>query len=58
MLTLDNKTRTAPAVVNSDVDVVRRVERGHVRLFDQRESARDVQTLFADAATGSRSTAR
>jgi chromosome segregation protein len=62
MLSLDNKTRTAPAMVNDadQLDVVRRIERGHGSNYsvNGREiRARDVQTLFADAATGSRSTA-
>jgi chromosome segregation protein len=62
MLILDNKTRTAPAMVNDadQLDVVRRIERGHGSAYsvNGREiRARDVQTLFADAATGSRSTA-
>ena len=62
MLSLDNKTRTAPALVNDtdQLDVVRRIERGHGSAYsvNGREiRARDVQTLFADAATGSRSTA-
>src|SRR5258707_6657286 len=61
MLSLDNKTRTAPAMVNDadQLDVVRRIERGHGSAYsvNGREiRARDVQTLFADAATGSRST--
>lgn len=61
-LSLDNKTRTAPAAVNDadQLDVVRRIERGHGSAYsvNGREiRARDVQTLFADAATGSRSTA-
>ena len=62
VLTLDNKTRTAPAMVNDSdqLDVVRRIERGHGSAYsvNGREiRPRDVQTLFADAATGSRSTA-
>ncbi len=62
MLTLDNKTRTAPAMVNDtdQLDVVRRIERGHGSAYSvngKEIRARDVQTLFADAATGSRSTA-
>lgn len=62
MLQLDNKSRTAPATVNDadQLDVVRRIERGHGSAYsvNGREiRARDVQTLFADAATGSRSTA-
>jgi chromosome segregation protein len=62
MLILDNKTRTAPAMVNDadQLDIVRRIERGHGSAYsvNGREiRARDIQTLFADAATGSRSTA-
>jgi chromosome segregation protein len=62
MLTLDNKTRSAPAMVNDadQLDVVRRIERGHGSAYSVNGRdirARDVQTLFADAATGSRSTA-
>ncbi len=62
MLSLDNKTRTAPAMVNDtdQLDVVRRIERGQGSAYsvNGREiRARDVQTLFADAATGARSTA-
>src|ERR1700722_1819317 len=58
MLSLDNKTRTAPAMVNDadQLDVVRRIERGHGSAYsvNGREiRARDVQTLVADAATGS-----
>ncbi|MBS0546621.1 MAG: AAA family ATPase, partial [Proteobacteria bacterium] len=61
-LSLDNKTRTAPAMVNDadQLDVVRRIERGHGSAYSingKEIRARDVQTLFADAATGSRSTA-
>lgn len=61
-LSLDNKTRTAPAMVNDSdqLDIARRIERGHGSAYtvNGREiRARDVQTLFADAATGSRSTA-
>src|SRR5204862_380810 len=62
MLVLDNKTRTAPAMVKDadQLDVVRRIERGQGSAYsvNGRETrARDIQTLFADAATGSRSTA-
>jgi len=62
MLTLDNKTRTAPAMVNDadQLDIVRRIERGQGSAYsvNGREiRARDVQTLFADSATGARSTA-
>ncbi|MBL8673999.1 MAG: AAA family ATPase, partial [Rhodospirillales bacterium] len=61
-LRLDNHTRTAPAAFNDgdEIDVVRRIERGHGSLYkvNGRESrARDVQTMFADAASGARSTA-
>lgn len=61
-LVLDNAERTAPAGYNDrdEIDVSRRIERGEGSLYrvnggDVR--ARDVQTLFADAATGARSTA-
>ena len=62
VLSLDNKSRTAPAMVNDtdQLDVMRRIERGNGSAYsvNGREiRARDVQTLFADAATGSRSTA-
>src|SRR6478672_2007469 len=62
MLSLDNKTRTAPAMVNDtdQLDVTRRIERGHGSAYSVNGRdirARDVQTLFADSATGSRSTA-
>ncbi|HTE38383.1 MAG TPA: AAA family ATPase, partial [Reyranella sp.] len=61
-LSLDNKTRTAPAAVNDtdQLDVVRRIERGHGSAYTVNGRdirARDVQTMFADSATGSRSTA-
>jgi chromosome segregation protein len=61
-LTIDNSARTAPAAFNdSDVlDVSRRIERedGSAYRINGREvRARDVQLLFADAATGSRSPA-
>ncbi|HCH57151.1 MAG TPA: chromosome partitioning protein ParA, partial [Rhodospirillaceae bacterium] len=62
ILSLDNSDRRAPAQFNDsdDLDVIRRIERGHgsnykVNGMDAR--ARDVQTLFADASTGARSTA-
>src|ERR1700726_4050170 len=56
-LSLDNKTRTAPAAVNDtdQLDVVRRIERGHGSAYTVNGRdirARDVQTLFADSATG------
>jgi chromosome segregation protein len=61
-LKLDNKGRTAPAMFNDsdELDVVRRIERGHGSLYkvNGRETrARDVQVMFADAASGARSTA-
>src|SRR5690606_28630278 len=61
-LKLDNRTRTAPAAFNdSDVlDVVRRIERGmgsNYKINGDDVRARDVQTMFAAAATGARSTA-
>jgi chromosome segregation protein len=61
-LSLDNKSRTAPAMVNDadQLDVARRIERGQGSAYSVNGRdirARDVQTLFADAATGSRSTA-
>ena len=62
ILFLDNSDRRAPAHFNDtdELDVVRRIERGsgssyRVNGIDVR--ARDVQTLFADASTGARSTA-
>src|SRR5262249_17087516 len=63
MLTLDNNTPTPRRAMVNDadqLDIVRRIERGHGSAYsvNGREiRARDVQTLFADAATGSRSTA-
>jgi chromosome segregation protein len=61
-LVLDNAERTAPAGYNDrdEIDVSRRIERGEGSLYRVNGSdvrARDVQTLFADAATGARSTA-
>lgn len=59
-LVLDNSDRTAPATLNTaDVlEVTRRIEReqGSVyRVNGKDVRARDVQLLFADASTGSRS---
>ena len=61
-LVLDNADRSAPSGFNDrdEIDVSRRIERGEGSLYrvnggDVR--ARDVQTLFADAASGARSTA-
>jgi chromosome segregation protein len=61
-LTLDNSSRDAPPQYNDrdEVDVVRRIERGEgsgYRVNGSDVRARDVQTLFADAASGARSTA-
>ncbi|MGL4441916.1 MAG: chromosome segregation protein SMC [Bosea sp. (in: a-proteobacteria)] len=61
-LTLDNSDRKAPSQFN-DVDqleVTRRIERDEgstYRINGKEVRARDVQLLFADAATGSRSPA-
>ncbi|MDC7790036.1 AAA family ATPase, partial [Rhodoplanes tepidamans] len=59
---IDNATRTAPAQFNGDdtLEVSRRIEReqGSVYRVNGREvRARDVQILFADASSGSRSPA-
>jgi chromosome segregation protein len=61
-LILDNADRTAPARFNDsdEIDVVRRIERdsGSVyRINGSEVRARDVQTMFADIASGARSTA-
>jgi chromosome segregation protein len=61
-LVLDNSARTAPAAFNDSetIEVTRRIEReqGSVYRVNGREvRARDVQLLFADAATGARSPA-
>jgi chromosome segregation protein len=61
-LVLDNADRTAPAQFNDheSLEVSRRIERerGSVYRVNGREArARDVQLLFADASTGSRSPA-
>src|SRR6185437_5579298 len=62
MLTIDNADHTAPAVFNQYdlLEVSRRIEReqGSTYRVNGREvRARDVQILFADASTGSRSPA-
>src|SRR5579863_8598918 len=59
-LTLDNATRGAPFAFNDRdaVEVVRRIERGSgsaYRINGRETRARDVQLLFADAATGAHS---
>jgi chromosome segregation protein len=62
ILSLDNTARTAPAQFNEfeDLDVTRRIERekgSAYRVNGKDVRARDVQLLFADSATGARSTA-
>ena len=61
MLQLDNSSRKAPAQFNDsdEIEVTRRIDRGsgssyHINGKEVR--ARDVHVLFADAATGARST--
>ena len=61
-LVLDNRERDAPAAYNEDseLEVSRRIERGsgsNYRINGREVRARDVQILFADAASGARSTA-
>ncbi|HEU0072063.1 MAG TPA: chromosome segregation protein SMC [Alphaproteobacteria bacterium] len=61
-ITLDNGDRTAPAAFNenADLEVTRRIDRGEgssYKINGMDVRARDVQLLFADAASGSRSTA-
>jgi chromosome segregation protein len=61
-LVLDNSQRKAPAMFNEfdEIEVVRRIERGSgstYRVNGKEVRARDVQLLFADAATGAHSTA-
>lgn len=61
-LILDNTSRTAPALFNNEEElhVTRRIERSkgsNYKVNGQDVRARDVQLLFADAATGARSTA-
>jgi len=62
VLALDNKQRAAPAQFNDDeeLEVSRRIERekgSKYRVNGKEVRARDVQLLFADSATGARSTA-
>lgn len=59
-LVLDNGSRTAPAAFNDadTIEVTRRIEReqgSDYRINGKDVRARDVQLLFADAATGARS---
>lgn len=61
-LTLDNSARTAPSQFNDAevLEVTRRIEREEgstYRVNGKEVRARDVQLLFADAATGARSPA-
>jgi chromosome segregation protein len=62
VMTIDNAERSAPAAVNDreTLEISRRIEReaGSVYRINGRDvRARDVQLLFADAATGARSPA-
>ncbi len=59
-LTIDNSTRDAPFAYNESptIEVVRRIARGGgsaYRINGREARARDVQLLFADAATGAHS---
>ena len=59
---LDNSERRAPAIFNDtdELEVTRRIERGSgsvYRVNGREVRARDVQLLFADAASGARSPA-
>ena len=61
-LVLDNAERDAPAAYNEhpELEISRRIERGsgsNYRINGRDVRARDVQILFADAASGARSTA-
>jgi chromosome segregation protein len=61
-MTIDNSERTAPAAVNDQemLEISRRIEReagSAYRINGRDVRARDVQILFADAATGARSPA-
>ena len=62
LIELDNAERTAPAMFNDsdELQVIRRIDRGQgstYKVNGKESRARDVQLLFADAATGARSTA-
>jgi chromosome segregation protein len=59
-LLIDNDERKAPALFNeeTELEIVRRIERGagsEYRINDRDVRAKDVQILFADAATGAHS---
>ena len=61
-IVLENDKRTAPSQFNDqdEIEIIRRIERGSgtaYRVNGGETRLRDVQTLFADAATGARSTA-
>lgn len=61
-VSLDNSDHSAPALFNNDAElqVTRRIERqkgSNYKVNGNDVRARDVQLLFADAATGARSTA-
>ncbi len=62
VLTLDNSARTAPAAFNDSdiIEISRRIERDKgsgYKINSMPVRAKDVQLLFADASTGSRSPA-
>jgi chromosome segregation protein len=62
ILAIDNSGRTAPAAFNDSdaLEISRKIEREHgsaYRVNGREVRARDVQLLFADAATGARSPA-
>jgi chromosome segregation protein len=62
ILNLDNSQRTAPAHFNDsdELEICRRIERekgSQYQINGQEVRAKDVQLLFADTATGARSTA-
>ena len=62
VLTIDNSARAAPFAFNDreTIEVARRIERGggsSYRINGREARARDVQLLFADAATGAHSEA-
>ena len=61
-IVLDNSERNAPAAYNGDeaIEITRRIERSegsHYRVNGRDVRARDVALLFADVASGARSTA-
>ena len=61
-MTIDNKDRTAPSAFNDEelLNIARHIEReagSTYRINGKEVRARDVQILFADASTGSRSPA-